>query len=224
MTDATRRPGDVPPVEGHRTTSGVRSDATDPGVRSDATDPDTRVFGTREEAGRTAPAADGKSPLGVAHPQPGDTAPVGTGAHHDGERTSVGTGEHRDGGRTSVGTGAHHDGERMSVGTGTHHDGERSSGARLLRLDDTDKFTAQLQHAVAGFVDTPRDAVQEADRALQELTERFTEAVTERCRTLRRSWQAGGADEGRTAAATDTEQLRLALRDYRELAERLLHV
>ncbi|MEU7468092.1 hypothetical protein AB0A94_05915 [Streptomyces sp. NPDC044984] len=229
MTDATRRPGAVPPVEGHRTTPGVRSDATDPG---------TRVPGTREEAGRTAPAPDGESPLVAAHPQrgaaaptdtgtgthhDGDRAPVGTGTHHDGDRTPVGTGTHHDGGRTPVGTGTHHDGGRTPVGTGTHHDGDRAPAVRLLRLDDTDKVTARLQHAVAGFVDAPRDAVQEADRALQELTERFTEAVTERRRTLRRSWQDDGADEGKAMAATDTEQLRLALRDYRELAERLLH-
>ncbi|WP_217128992.1 hypothetical protein [Streptomyces sp. AC558_RSS880] len=190
MTDATRRPGDIPPAEGHRTTPGVRSDATDPG---------TRISGTREEAGRTTPAPDGESPLVAAHPQRGATAPTDTGA------------------------GTHHDGDRTPVGTGTHHDGDRTPAARLLRLDDTDKLTARLQHAVAGFVDAPRDAVQEADRALQELTERFTEAVTERRRTLRRSWQDDGADEGGAGAATDTEQLRLALRDYRELAERLLH-
>ncbi|MFI2504931.1 hypothetical protein [Streptomyces sp. NPDC018972] len=216
MTDATRRPGDVPSAGGHRTTSGARSDATDPG---------TRVSGTREGAGRTAPAPDGESPLVAAHPQRGATAPTdtGTGTHHDGDRTPVGTGTHHDGDRTPVGTGTHHDGDRTPVGTGTHHDGDRTPAARLLRLDDTDKLTARLQHAVAGFVDAPRDAVQEADRALQELTERFTEAVTERRRTLRRSWQDDGADEGKAMAATDTEQLRLALRDYRELAERLLH-
>jgi hypothetical protein len=190
MTDATRRPGDIPSAGGHRTTPGARSDATDPG---------TRVSGTREGDGRTAPAPDGESPLVAAHPQRGATAP------------------------TDTGTGTHHDGDRTPVGTGTHHDGDRTPAARLLRLDDTDKLTARLQHAVAGFVDAPRDAVQEADRALQELTERFTEAVTERRRTLRRSWQDDGADEGKAMAATDTEQLRLALRDYRELAERLLH-
>ncbi|MFI1416685.1 hypothetical protein ACH4VX_01625 [Streptomyces sp. NPDC020731] len=231
MTDTSRRPGDIPPVGGPRTTPGVRSDAPDPG---------TRDSGTREGTGRTAPAPDGESPLVAAHPRPGDTAPAGTGTHHDGaDRTPAGTGTHHDGAdRTPAGTGTHHDGaertpagtgthhggaERTPAGTGTHHDGDRAP-ARLLRLDDTDKLTAQLQHAVAGFVDAPRDAVQEADRALQELTERFTDAVTERRRTLRRSWQTDGAGEGRTAAATDTEQLRLALRDYRELAERLLHV
>ncbi|MGW4021905.1 hypothetical protein [Streptomyces sp. NPDC005009] len=272
MTDATRRPGDTPPVEGHRTTPGARGDASAPDVRSDAPDPGargfgtrdgagrtvpgplgedsapgarggapdagTRGFGTREEVGRTAPGAwddasdtgdtgargsgfgareetgrtapGGESPPTAAHPKPDTTAPAGTGTHHDADRISAGTG-----------TGTHHDADRTPTGTGTHHDADRTPAARLLRLDDTDKLTAQLQHAVAGFVDAPRDAVREADRALEELTARFTDAVTERRRTLRRSWQTDGAETSGTA--TDTEQLRLALRDYRELAERLLH-
>lgn len=113
--------------------------------------------------------------------------------------------------------------------TPTHHGGEDGTGAhhRLLPHDDTDQLAAQLQHAVAGFVDAPRDAVQEADHVLRELAERFADAVTERRRTLRRSWETAGTaapGDGQAAAATDTEQLRLALRDYRELAERLLHV
>ncbi len=94
-------------------------------------------------------------------------------------------------------------------------------GHPLLPHDDTDPLTARLHDAVAGFVDAPRDAVREADHVLRELAERFADAVTERRRTLRRSWQTG---DGEHAAATDTEQLRLALRDYRELADRLLHV
>ena len=55
---------------------------------------------------------------------------------------------------------------------------------------------------------------------VEEIAGRFTEALTRRRRALRTSWQDGEADK---AAHSDTEQLRLALRDYRELAERLLH-
>lgn len=79
---------------------------------------------------------------------------------------------------------------------------------------------------MAGFVDRPRDAVEEADLVLQELTERLTDALTERRRTLAKNWRtpAQGAPKDGAAPAADTEQLRLALRDYRELAERLMGV
>jgi len=56
---------------------------------------------------------------------------------------------------------------------------------------------------------------------LEELAGRFTEAVTRRRRALRTSWQSGG--EG-TETGSDTERLRLALRDYREMTERLLRL
>ncbi|MFD7685978.1 hypothetical protein [Streptomyces sp. NPDC059781] len=261
MTDATRRPGDTPPVEGHRTTPDVRNDASAPDARSDTPDPGARGFGTREGAGRTAPGPLGEAPAPGARggapdagargfgsreevgrtapgawgdaPDTGDTGARGSGfgTREETGRTAPGgesppAAAHPESGTTApAGTGTHHDDDRISAGTGTgtHHDGDRPPVARLLRLDDTDKLTAQLQHAVAGFVDAPRDAVQEADRALEELTARFTDAVTERRRTLRRSWHTDGAETSGAAAATDTEQLRLALRDYRELAERLLH-
>jgi hypothetical protein len=91
-----------------------------------------------------------------------------------------------------------------------------------------------MRHAVVGFVDGPRDAVEEADQVLEELAARLTDAVDRRRRTLRGSWQQpaeggkGGKDRAATAATSaptvDTEQLRLALRDYRTLTERLLHL
>jgi hypothetical protein len=90
----------------------------------------------------------------------------------------------------------------------------------LLAREECDRLEQRLRHAVAEFVDEPRHAVEEADRTLEEIAERFTEAVTRRRRTLRSSWQNADAPGG---AADDTEQLRLALRDYRELAELLLH-
>lgn len=88
------------------------------------------------------------------------------------------------------------------------HDG------RLLPQDECDKFELRIRHAVGGFVDEPRDAVAEADQVLEELAARFTDAVSRRRTKLRTSWQE------KTGA--DTEQLRLALRDYREVTERLL--
>ncbi|MDX3640968.1 hypothetical protein [Streptomyces sp. MB09-02B] len=99
--------------------------------------------------------------------------------------------------------------------------GSRSLGSPLLPHDESDKLTQRLQHAVGGFVDEPRSAVEEADHVLEEVTARFTDAMTQRRRTLRTSWETGADDR---ATATDTEQLRLALRDYRELTERLLRL
>ncbi|GAB7108066.1 hypothetical protein JCM4814A_63800 [Streptomyces phaeofaciens JCM 4814] len=92
----------------------------------------------------------------------------------------------------------------------------------LLPRDECDKLTARLEHAVVGFVDGPRDAVEEADHVLEELAARLTDVVQRRRRTLRGSWRPAGPGDGEPAA--DTEQLRLALRDYRELSERLLRM
>ncbi|MFE9180991.1 hypothetical protein ACFYN5_32590 [Streptomyces sp. NPDC007126] len=92
----------------------------------------------------------------------------------------------------------------------------------LLPPADSDRLGERLHHALAGFVDAPRASVEEADRVLEEITARFTEAVTHRRQTLRASWREPG--EGGGAPSTDTEQLRLALRDYRELAGRLMRL
>ncbi|WP_037640578.1 hypothetical protein [Streptomyces bicolor] len=102
-----------------------------------------------------------------------------------------------------------------------------TKAAPLLAHEERDKLELRVQQAVAHFVDQPRAAVEEADHAVEDLVGRFTEALAERRRTLRRTWQStDGADEipatADAADTADTEQLRLALRDYRELAERLL--
>ncbi|MFG2607732.1 hypothetical protein ACGFT2_29935 [Streptomyces sp. NPDC048514] len=118
------------------------------------------------------------------------------------------------GGTAAPGTGA-----VSAAGTGTGA-ATSGAGAPLLPHDEADQWEQRMRQVVAGFVDEPRGAVEEADRALEELTARFTEAVTRRRHTLRRSWE--GAEENGPGTDTDTEQLRLALRDYRELAGHLL--
>ncbi|MFF3904988.1 hypothetical protein ACFYZJ_03090 [Streptomyces sp. NPDC001848] len=90
---------------------------------------------------------------------------------------------------------------------------------RLLPREECDKFELRLQHAVGRFVDRPKEAVEEADQVVQEVASRLAEAVSSRRRTLKASWQETGDASHPTA---DTEQLRLALRDYRATAERLL--
>lgn len=99
-----------------------------------------------------------------------------------------------------------------------------ASHAPLLPRDESDRLTLRLQHAVEEFIDRPREAVEEADHVLEELAARFTDAVTSRRRTLRHALLANESGQDRGGATGDTEQLRLALKDYRELTERLLHV
>ncbi|MBM7167372.1 hypothetical protein JQK87_02835 [Streptomyces sp. G44] len=129
---------------------------------------------------------------------------------------------------------------------GTQRDSARTDSA-LFPPEERDKLTLRLQNAVSGFVDGPRGAVEEVDHVLEEAIARLSDTLAERRRVLRSSWQTtpaqpaagdgtpaagvapGGAlaTEGAPApeaSATDTEQLRLALRDYRETAERLLRL
>ncbi|MBD9731878.1 hypothetical protein IGX29_08600 [Streptomyces sp. H28] len=230
MSDTTRRPLDefpgrgndlrsersaAPGTEpGHDDPAGVHGDRDgfrDDGFGDDGFRGDGTATGLRDDA-RGPRTASGGDPVSGTGRAPGHAAPD----------TGTGTGTAPfDDGRTGMGSGP---GPGSGAGHGHTPDPRHGSGGPLLPHDDLDALTAQLQHAVTGFVDAPREAVEEADQVLQDLTARFTEAVTERRRTLRRSWQTTDGAPDTAAAATDTEQLRLALRDYRELAERLLHV
>ncbi|MFG2512772.1 hypothetical protein [Streptomyces sp. NPDC048584] len=204
MTDVTRRPV-PPPREGYD----IPAPAPETGTGSESRTAADGT-GTPTGAGANTGTGTGTGPhTGTeAGPHTGTEAGphTGTGAH-----TGAEAGPHpgAEAGAGHTGTGAH---------TGAGHTGDRTPDVPLLPHDDTGTFEARLRHAVAGFVDAPNDSVQEADHVLEELAARFTDAVTERRRTLRGSWRTDGAE------AADTERLRLALRDYRELAERLLHV
>ncbi|MEU3945195.1 hypothetical protein [Streptomyces sp. NPDC029526] len=230
MSDTTRRPLDEHHGTGHdlhRDTvggdlAGAREGAPDRQAGPTGTTRPTGATGVqdgtsglRDDAyGRT----DGRTGTGTT---PGDGQPSGPAATTGRTTAPAAT----PGAAPAPGTAPFGDGgTRTGPDTGHTPSAHGGSGGTLLPHGELDALTAQLHHAVTGFVDAPREAVEEADQVLQELTARFTEAVTERRRTLRRSWQTTDGSPEPAAAATDTEQLRLALRDYRELAERLLHV
>ncbi|MEU0894931.1 hypothetical protein [Streptomyces massasporeus] len=242
MTDMTRPPGDRTPDARGESALGTGRRTTAPRTDHDtARDPDTDRGATRGiETDRGVPHgtdADRAAAHGTDLPGtdrhgtdlPGTDRTGGTDRHG----TDLhGTDRH---GTDLPGTDRHgtdrHDTDRFGAeaprgdhGTGPDKVGAAKNRAHLLAHDDSDKLGSQLQHAVAGFVDGPRAAVEEADHVLEEIAARFTEAVTQRRRTLRHSWQSVEGGEGRSVSSADTEQLRLALKDYRELAERLLHV
>ncbi|MFJ4083452.1 hypothetical protein ACIP2Z_31395 [Streptomyces iakyrus] len=238
MTDMTRPPGDqapdargesalgtghrpaAPGTDRHETARGPETDrGTARGVETDrgaphGTDADRAVAHGTDLPGTDRHGTDGTDRLGTDRNDPDRLGTDGTDRHGT---DRLGT-DRNDPDR--LGTRA----PRGDHGTGPDKAGPAKNRAHLLAHEESDKLGSQLQHAVAGFVDGPRAAVEEADHVLEEIAARFTEAVTQRRRTLRHSWQSVEGGEGRSVSSADTEQLRLALKDYRELAERLLHV
>ena len=82
----------------------------------------------------------------------------------------------------------------------------------LVSAPDADELRLRWREVQAGFVDDPADAVRAADDLVGELVHTLSERLRDRANSL----QASGAGGG------DTEQLRVALRRYRALFDRLL--
>ncbi|MFD4384794.1 hypothetical protein, partial [Streptomyces bacillaris] len=90
-------------------------------------------------------------------------------------------------------------------------------GRPLFAAEQREKFDARIHQAVAGFVENPRQAVQEADAAFDDVVAGLTEALAERSRLLRADRDGGRSEAG-------TEDLRIALQQYRDLTERLVRL
>ncbi|MEU8823533.1 hypothetical protein [Streptomyces sp. NPDC048636] len=88
----------------------------------------------------------------------------------------------------------------------------------VLPNGEHDALDERLRHAVSGFVDSPRGAVEEADVLLEELAARIHTLLAERRETLRSAWHDDGT------VISETEELRLAMRGYRNVLERLLTI
>ncbi|WP_406510670.1 hypothetical protein [Streptomyces sp. NBC_00212] len=108
-------------------------------------------------------------------------------------------------------------GPQPSQAPGEPFTGAAGSEQRLLPAGERDKLAVRLQQAVNNFVDSPRHAVEEADGTVAEMVTLLTNALAERQRTLRANWQSQDTQ-------AETEDLRIALRQYRETAERLLAI
>ncbi|MEU6711033.1 hypothetical protein ABZ897_06075 [Nonomuraea sp. NPDC046802] len=84
----------------------------------------------------------------------------------------------------------------------------------VLFDQDPAQVQARWRELQTSFVDDPGEAVQRADGLVGEVVESLTSSLNSRTNALRERWK-----DPETA---DTEQLRLALRDYRGVLERLL--
>lgn len=101
--------------------------------------------------------------------------------------------------------------------TAPAHAGALRTTEALLPEGRRAELELRLQESLTTFVEDPRRAVREADAVFEEATNELTEALVELRRSLRSSCpdQLGG---------TGTEELRRALQQYRDTAERLLRL
>ncbi|WP_210594129.1 hypothetical protein [Streptomyces sp. GESEQ-35] len=96
--------------------------------------------------------------------------------------------------------------------------GGRAPGpAPLFSSDERDKIVRRLGRAVNTFPDDPRDSLEEAEGAFDEAAAKLMEALAEQRRTLREGWQDQDSE-------TQSADLHLALRQYREITQRLLRI
>ncbi|MEU3183074.1 hypothetical protein ABZ707_02495 [Streptomyces sp. NPDC006923] len=221
---------EVREVPGSRETREAREQSGPAGTRDRAGAADSRTAAIRpvhppESAETVKPlhsrqADETRAPAKPSHAP--DTAPDGTTA------TAAGRAPGRAESRTDRPTGSRTDTESRtegrtggkSPGRGTDH-----TVGQLFPQDESDKLAQRLQEALNTFVDGPRRSVEEAAGVLEEAAERLTNALAERPRSLRASWDGNAKDDRtRSADGSDTEDLRLALQSYREVTERLLRI
>ena len=93
---------------------------------------------------------------------------------------------------------------------------EASTRESLFGGDKLSDLRSRWEHVQAGFVDDPRESVQQADGLVSDVVDQLTTGFSEARSRLEAQWARG--EEG------STEDLRLALKRYREFFERLLAV
>jgi hypothetical protein len=93
---------------------------------------------------------------------------------------------------------------------------ETERHAPLFNVRDADTFRGRWSDVQAGFVDEPRRAVEQADGLVAEVMKQLAQGFADERSNLESQWDRG--------EATETEELRLALRRYRSFFDRLLSV
>jgi hypothetical protein len=96
----------------------------------------------------------------------------------------------------------------------TKHDDERA--VALFANDEAQTLRSRWEKIQIGFVDEPRDSVQQADQLVATVIQRLAEIFAAERNRLENDWGKGDS--------ASTEDLRMALRRYRSLFDRLLSV
>ena len=117
------------------------------------------------------------------------------------------------------------------VGSGVGFDTAADTG-QVLAPQVCTGFRERWHEIQAEFVDDPRHAVEDADRLVTDLAQAFTSSLEDRRKTLTSAWQHNGSHEGDRGNGytngngdgngAETEQLRLTMRQYRNLVDRIL--
>jgi hypothetical protein len=88
--------------------------------------------------------------------------------------------------------------------------------APLFHDEELSGFRTRWEAIQTGFVDEPRNAVEQADALVSETTTKLSEMFAAERKSLEDQWGRGGN--------VSTEDLRVALKRYRSFFERLLMV
>jgi hypothetical protein len=88
--------------------------------------------------------------------------------------------------------------------------------APLFSEDASTELRDRWTDVQAGFVDEPRDSVQQADALVAEVMKRLADSFSTERQSLERQWSSG--------EEASTEDLRVALRRYRSFFDRLLSI
>ena len=91
---------------------------------------------------------------------------------------------------------------------------DHSELAPLFEKDATDKFQSRWLVIQSKFVDDPGDSVKQADSLVADIIQDITDNFANRRSTLEKDWNGGGQ--------ASTEDLRIALQQYRSFFNRLL--
>jgi hypothetical protein len=96
------------------------------------------------------------------------------------------------------------------------HDHDAQDAERISVLDPSaaERLRGRWQEVQAGFVDEPRQSVTEADQLVGEVLDEVSRVFRDQRSELEAEWSGD--------AQPDTEELRQALRRYREFFDRLL--
>jgi hypothetical protein len=90
---------------------------------------------------------------------------------------------------------------------------EAATPAKLLDAAEAERFRERWPEVQASFIDDPGEAVRRADDLASDAVDALGRAIATHRRTLSEALDGGGRP--------DTERLRLALRDYRNLLDRI---